>query len=91
MAGDSTTIRELLVRFGLDVDDDKLDAFDKGLESAKGHAADLVGFLAKVATAAAAVAGAALYQANATAQSALAIERQAAALGLTTDAYQELT
>ncbi|MFA9271616.1 MAG: hypothetical protein ACEQSX_12825, partial [Baekduiaceae bacterium] len=73
-----------------DADQDGLDKFDEGLERAKGHAQDLIGFLAKVATAAAAVAGAALYQANATAQNALAVERQAAALGLTTDAYQEL-
>lgn len=90
MPAGSVTIRELLVRFGLDVDDDKLDAFDAGLEAAKGHAQDLVGALVKAATAAAALAAAALYQANATAQSALTIERQAAALGLTTDAYQEL-
>ena len=90
MAAGSATIRELLVKLGVDVDDDKLDAFDASLEKAKGHAQDLVGFLAKVAAGVAAVAGAALYQASATAQSALAIERQAAALGLTTDAYQEL-
>lgn len=90
MAGGSQTIRELLVSLGVDADQDGLDRFDEGLERAKGHAQDLIGFLAKVATAAAAVAGAALYQANATAQNALAVERQAAALGLTTDAYQEL-
>jgi len=85
------TIRELLVSIGLDADEDAIDKFDSGIESIKGHLSDLatvaVGAFAVLAAGAAALIG----QATATGAYAEQVSDQAAALGLTTDAYQELS
>lgn len=97
-------IRELLVAFGVITDDDAVDRFDAAVErarssmeraadaasSARDRIAALVGQFAAVALAAG-TAGAALAVNSAdVAASALAAERQAAAFGLSVDAYQEL-
>lgn len=91
MAG-STTIRELLIKLGVDADraNEQIEKFDDSLEKVKEHMGNLVDFAAKVATALATVGAAAIYTAGSTAQFAQQVERQANSLGLTTDAYQEL-
>lgn len=86
-----TTIRELLIAFGVDADTDALDAFDASIDKVKANMDDLVGFAAKAAVAVAAFTGALVYQAVATGENAELIKEQSAALGITTDAYQELS
>ncbi len=90
MPAGSVTLRELLIRIGVEADEEDLAGFDDALANVKKTALDLISTLAAVAAGAAAVAGAFVAQAVATADSAKAIENQAASLGLTTDAYQEL-
>ena len=91
MASGTTTLRELLVSIGLDADEDAIDSFDEGIESIKGHLSDLATVAA--GTFAVLAAGAVTLIAGATATGAFAEEvvEQAAALGVTTDAYQELS
>lgn len=82
-------VRELLVRLGVIADPAKVKDFDKAVEGLKANMGALVG-VAKQAVAVGAALGTALgLQAVATAHSTIEIERQAAALGLSTDAYQE--
>lgn len=97
-------LRDLAVRFGVVTDTKALDAFDKRIESAKKHMeeagasfSEAGGQLRKLGEQFAAVglAGGALIAgmgllSNETATYAVAVERQAAMLGMTTDAYQEL-
>lgn len=82
-------IRELLVKLGVITDTTKVKDFDGAVEKLRDHMEDLVAAGKKAAVAAGAVATALGLQAIATAESAIEIERQAAALGLSTDAYQE--
>ncbi len=84
------TIRELLVKLGIKADDKSVERFDDGLERVKQHMGDLVRVAAVVTSALTAGAVAMVAQATSTAAHAKEVERQAAALGLTTDAYQEL-
>jgi hypothetical protein len=100
----SLTVRELLVKLGVVADLKNLDTFDKRLKAAKEHLAsaaeyagkardqiaDLLGYLARGAAAVVGFAGGLVYQAKATSDSALQIERQAMALGLSVEKYQEL-
>jgi hypothetical protein len=102
--GGKLTVRELLVRFGVLADTKKLQEFDDAVESAKehmdgasaaagrmrDHVMDLVTWLKRAALAGAALAAGLVAQSLATAKHASEIERQAKAMGLTTDAYQEL-
>lgn len=82
-------VRELLVRLGVIADPAKVKDFDKAVEGLKANMGALVG-VAKQAVAVGAALGTALgLQAVATANSTLEIRRQADALGLSTDAYQE--
>jgi hypothetical protein len=99
-----TTIRELLVYLGVVAETDEIEAFDKRLDKARAtmhdareHAtklrdgiADLLGWLARGALAVTGFVGGLVWQAQATSESALQIERQAAALGLSVERYQEL-
>ena len=84
------TIRELLAKLGIKADDKSVERFDDGLERVKQHMGDLVRVAAVVTSALTAGAVAMVAQATSTAAHAKEVERQAAALGLTTDAYQEL-
>lgn len=86
----ATSIRELLVSFGVEADTDKLEAFDASIDDVKANLSDLVDFATKAAAAVAVFTGALVYQAVSTGESAEQIKEQAAALGITTDAYQEL-
>ena len=88
----ATTIRELFVKFGVDASqvDQGLERVDKAIDSAKSRLTELVTVAAAATTALVALGGAALYQASETAKDAIAIRRQAEALGLSTDAYQKL-
>lgn len=86
----ASTLRELLVSFGVDADPSKIEAFDSAIDAAKGHMNDLVEVAKYVTAAIVAVGGAALYQASATAEHAEALQDQAAALGVSTDQLQEL-
>lgn len=82
-------VRELLVRLGVIADPAKVKDFDKAVEGLKANMGALVG-VAKQAVAVGAALGTALgVQAVATAHTTIEIERQAAALGLSTTAYQE--
>ena len=84
------TLRELLVSIGIDADTDAVEAFDDAIGTAKGHLEDLAGVATAAIGAIAALTGALVYQASATAGFAEEVTEQAAALGITTDAYQEL-
>ena len=86
-----TVIRELLVKLGIEADDKDVKAFDDAVESAKGHLDNLTEAATYTAAALATLIGGLVYQATETAGTAAAIEDQAAALGLSTEAYQELT
>ncbi len=91
MAG--STVRELLLLLGVEVEKDaadKVSAVGEAFDEVKKAGLDLLGTLAAVGAGIAAAAGAFAAQAVSTAGSAKAIENQAASLGLTTDAYQEL-
>lgn len=92
MAG-TTTVRELLIKIGIDAKDVKtgLDTISSSVDSAKGHFQSLVTAAAAVTAALAAVAAATIYQASATSETSTEIVRQATALGMTTDAYQQLS
>ena len=87
----STTLRELLVSVGLDADNDALDKFDAAVDKIKGHLSDLATVAAGAFATLAAGATAAIVQATATGQYAEQVREQAQALGITTDAYQELS
>lgn len=86
----ASTIRELLVSIGVVADDAALKAFDDSIEAVKTNLGDLVTAAAAAAAAIAAVAAAAIAAATATADYALDASRGAAALGMSTEAYQEL-
>lgn len=89
----ATTLRELLVKFGVDTEKSgpALAKFDASIEKAKASMDTLVGYAAKATVAIAGLAAAAVYQATATGEYAEQVREQAQALGLTTDAYQELS
>lgn len=82
-------VRELLVRLGVIADPAKVKDFDDAIDDLKANMGALVGVAKQVVAAGAAVGAMLGLQAVATAESTLEIERQAAALGLSTDAYQE--
>lgn len=82
-------IRELLVKLGVVADTTKVKNFDAAVEGVKTNLQGLADFGRKAAFAISAVATAAGLQALATANAAQEIERQAGALGMSTDAYQE--
>lgn len=98
-------VRELLIAFGVVTDSEAVDDFDKRIESASKHMdeagaaaanargmiADLLGWFAKGVVAVAGFTGALVANSISVAADAQEIGRQAEALGLTTDAYQELT
>ena len=86
-----TIVRELLVKLGVDADDKNVKAFDEAVESAKGHLDNLTEAATYAAAALAALVGGLVVAATDTSASAAAIQDQAAALGISTDAYQELT
>lgn len=83
-------VRELLVKLGVIADPKKAQDFDKAIGDLKEHMESLVGVAKTVAAVVGTVGTAMGLQAIATANSALEIERQAAALSLSTDAYQEM-
>ena len=92
MAG-STTIRELLVKLGIDAEKGEagLKSFDEGLDKVKEGMTNLVGYAVKASAAIAALGAASIFTAVRTGEHAEQIREQAAALGVTTDAYQELS
>jgi hypothetical protein len=87
----ATTIRELLVKLGVDADTKEVKDYDAAIEKAKGHMEDIVAVAKAVAAAVATVATALVASAVSTGQYAEQVQEQAAALGVTTDAYQELS
>lgn len=88
MAGESLTIRELLVRLGVDAEQGPVDRFDAGIERVRRGMAALVRLAVVVTGGIAAVTGATLAAANATAREAEEAERMAAALALSTEKAQ---
>lgn len=82
-------IRELLVKLGVVTDTTKVKDYDGAVKDLRGHMEGLASVAKATFTAFAAIGAALGLQAVATAESAIEIERQAAALGLSTDAYQE--
>lgn len=91
MASGAQILRELLVVFGVDADTEAVDQFDKAIDRAKANLDDLVSFAAKATAAVAAFTGAIVYAAVRTGEYAEQVKEQAEALGVTTDAYQELS
>ena len=87
----ATTIRELLVSLGVEADSTQATGFDDALQGVTDSAQKLIDILKYVVAGAAAVGAALTAQGVATASAAKAITEQARSLGLTTDAYQELT
>lgn len=86
----TTTIRDLFVGLGVDADDASVRRFDSALESTKRTMASVVrGAVALTAGLAGLATGAGLL-ASGTASASEEIRRQAQALGVTTDAYQEI-
>ena len=82
-------VRELLTRLGVDVDNKKIADFDSKIKQLKGNLSSLsLGFLGLSAVA---IPTALLAMAKATAEMGDRIEEHAQSLGLTTDAYQELS
>lgn len=88
--GAGETIRELLVSIGIEADEGQLANMDKAIGQIKDGLSNLADVATKAALAVSAFAAAAVYQAVSTADAAGDIRDQADALGLTTDAYQEL-
>jgi methyl-accepting chemotaxis protein len=86
-----TTIRELLVKLGVDADKAKLEQFDKALEGVKGTAIGAIKVVAGLAAGLATLGAAATASAEELAKQARDIEQQSRGLGLTTDRYQELS
>ena len=82
-------VRELLVRLGVIADPGKVKDFDGAIDDLKANMGALVSVSKQVVAVGAAVGAAFGLQAVATASATIEIERQAAALGLSTDAYQE--
>ncbi len=78
------TIRELVTKFGFDIDDEKLDAFEKSVDAVK------VGLFALTAAAGAAAAGLFLVTKSAANQGD-ELDAQAALLGTSVEALQEWT
>lgn len=91
MAAKKNVIRELLVRLGVVTDTTGIKAFRSSLEQTKTSMAGVAEFGKRVAQGVALATGALVAQTVATARSAEAIERQARALNLSTDAYQQYT
>nr|MCH9834206.1 hypothetical protein [bacterium] len=89
MAGTSY-VRELLVALGVDADTKGLDAFDGALEVTIGLMEVAAAAAAALAAAIGAAAGVAALAVVDTAAYSEEVQQNAAALGLTTDAYQEL-
>lgn len=84
------TLRELLVKIGVDADTEELEAFDGAVERGKEALGNLVQVATAAAAAVAAVAAATIAGALSTAGYARDVEQTAATLGLTTERYQEL-
>ena len=85
-----TTVRELLVKLGVDADRAKLEQFDKALEGVKATAVGALKVVAGLAAGLVALGGAATGSAEELAEEARTIEQQSKLLGVTTDRYQEL-
>ena len=83
-------VRELLVKLGIVADTAKAEDFDKALGKVKETMGTLVDVTKKAVAAGASLGTALGVQAIATARHAEEVERQAAALGLSIEAYQEL-
>lgn len=86
----ATTLRELLVKIGVDADTEELEAFDGAVERGKEALGNLVQVATAAAAAVAAVAAATIAGAVSTAGYARTVEQSAETLGLTTQQYQEL-
>jgi len=84
------TLRELLVKIGVDADTEELEAFDGAVERGKEALGNLVQVATAAAAAVAAVAAATIAGAVSTAGYARTVEQSAETLGLTTQQYQEL-
>lgn len=90
---DRNIVRELIVLLGIETDKKSekiLDKFDKSIPDIKSKFMDLGKTLAWVGAGITAFGAAVLFNSRAVANDALQIQRQAAALGMTTDAYQEI-
>jgi hypothetical protein len=85
-----TTIRELLVRIGVQADDKALVRFDHALTAAKSSMSAAAGFAAKLAGGFAAVTGALAMNTSAVAGEIEQTKLLADALGVTTEQYQRL-
>lgn len=86
----SETIRELLLKIGVEADKGELDAFDEGVDSLREGMSNLIE-MAVAATAAIAGMAAGLVANTAdVAENADEIDKQASALGISTKSYQEL-
>jgi hypothetical protein len=84
------TIRDLFVGLGVKTDTDKLDRFDKGIESVKKGMASALGVAVKLTAGLAAMVGIQGFSAAKMADTNLEILRQADALGITNERYQTL-
>lgn len=85
-----TTVRELLVKLGVDADRAGVERFDKALEGVKATAVGAIQLVGKLALGIAGLGVVATHSAEDLAEEARVIEQQAKLLGVTTDRYQEL-
>lgn len=86
----ATTVRELLVEFGVDADSEQLDLLKRGLDNVKSGLSRIVKVAGAAGAALAGVGGALVAQASKTAEYAHETREAANNLGLTTTAFQEL-
>jgi len=90
-SGAAKLLRSLFVRLGVEVEgDDKIDRVNEAMDATKSLAADVGRVLTRAALGATAFAGALVAQGVATARSAEEAIRQARALGISVERYQEL-
>lgn len=85
-----TTIRELIVKLGVDADRQAVERFDKALDGVKQTAVKTLELTAKLAVGLLGLGAAATMSAEELSKEATTIEQQAKLLGVTTERYQEL-
>lgn len=85
-----TTVRELLVKLGVDSDRQAVERFDKALDGVKQTAVKTLEITAKLAVGLLGLGAAATMSAEELSKEATTIDQQAKLLGVTTERYQEL-
>lgn len=86
----SETIRELLLKIGVEADKGALDSFDEGVDSLKEGMSNLIEMAAAATAALAGLAAGLVANTADVAANADEIDKQASALGITTESYQKL-